>query len=266
MDGTNTIIQEVVNDQASADNFLFALLKAYAVASMGWWIVNAIDRLGSTKPDGVQNTYIDPVTSESNSEDTDTDTDGGELSDSNKPATDVLFPLTDVAHDISAEVEGAFCIYHYTQPTVSEPWYIIMMYDSKSSSFTYWCDQTPSWDILQTTARKFVTENRCSALYACANVTTETESSDNESNETTNAQSEIARDSGPNNVTTIDPPALEKDEPQSLTTRIENVYVKIGRVSHFRTPEKAPPKNSEVNYRNFAVMRNRVGGKTSTSL
>ena len=170
-----------------------------------------------------------------------------------------LFPLAEAVHEITSEVNTAFCMYHYTQPDAPTPWYIVMMYDSKSSSFTYWCDRTPSWDILQTTARKFVTENHCSALYACAEVTTETESSDNDGDaadgDTPNEST--ASVDGPGNSAVEVSVEVASEEPKSLTTRIENVYVKMGRVSNFRTPEKAIPKNSEVNYKNFAVMRKR---------
>ena len=90
-------------------------------------------------------------------------------------------------------------------------------------------------------------------------MTTETESSDDAADETVTAdgptaQTEVAKDPVP-----VPVPVPEGDERKSLTTRIENVYVKIGRVSHFRTPEKATPKNAEVNYKNFATMRNRTG-------
>ena len=252
-------LTQVATDQTSADNFLFSLLKGYAVASIGWWLLKALDRIGSPKRNSSQYVHDDSCLSEEDSDDDDTD---GELSDSKKPAIDCLWSVEDAVHDITADVDTAFCLYHYTRPDIPVPLYIIMMYDSKSASFTYWCDQTPPWDVLQCTARKFVTENRCSALYACAKVTTETESSDNDDD---TATEKATADGQTDSTEVAETTVSEEDERKSLTTRIENVYVKIGRVSHFRTPEKAIPKNAEVNYKNFATMRNRAGGERMTT-
>ena len=154
-------ITQVATDQTSADNFLFSLLKGYTVASIGWWLLKALDRIGSPKRNSSQYVHDDSCLSEENSDDDDDDDDdddNDELSDSNKSAIDVLFPLENAVHDITADVDTVFCLYHYTRLDIPVPLYIIMMYDSKSASFTYWCDQTPPWDVLQCTARKFVTE------------------------------------------------------------------------------------------------------------
>ena len=274
MDVAQTVLaDELAAGQASADNFLCMLLKGYAVASLGWWILTALDRVGSMKR-ACPHATCDPgychkiSNSNDSNSDSESNSEGGTTrsavaSPSPPETVDELFPLAEAAHEITAEVDTAFCLYHYTHPSAQTPWYIIMMYDAKSSSFTYWCDQTPSWDVLQTTARKFVTENRCSALYACADVTTETESSGNGDDaidgggapgETTENVSVEGQADTTAELTVV---TESEEERKSLTTRIENVYVKIGRVSHFRTPEKAVPKNSEVNYKNFAVMRNR---------
>lgn len=256
-----------------ADEFLNSFLRVYAVASMGFCIYLGLNRLasindGSTTsqfsiPDDVGGSSgsCDESCEESDENGCDASTEGGNKADKQlgpefkflippKLATPekppVKYPIEQAIHDVNADLSCAFTVYHYNAGPDSAK-YIIMRYDSASSSFAYWCDVAPSWDILQITARKFVTENRCAALYACAEVTTEAEASDSETEDA---------DGGTDGTAT----KANTQPKKSLTTKVDNVYVKIGRLDAFRTTEKEAPKNATVDYKKFATMRARANG------
>ena len=210
--------------QYLADNFLCNFLKVYTVASIGYFLYLA----GSRISDSVENSSL-PLC--------DTGCCTGEDDEDEKDDAPELYPIEDASHDVAAVIEGAFCVNHYTKGDNSID-YIIMMYSPESSAFVYWCDSTPNWDVLQTTARKFVTENRCAGLYAVQAMVTDAEDT---------AEGEPKAD------------GAKSDDGKTLSTCVDNIHVRQGRLDRFRTPEKAPEAHAEVNYKNFASMRKRAG-------
>jgi len=216
MEDLCSVVDSAQCSQYIADNFLCNLLKVYTVASLGYFLFLT----GSRITDSVeQGPMFDDEESESEPE----------------PEPDILYPIEEANHDVAATTDGAFCIDHYDPGDgVSE--YIVMMYSSESSAFVYWCNSTPKWDVLQTTARKFVTENRCAGLYAVQSMVTDTEETES---------------------------TTESDDGKTLSTRVDNVHVRQGRLDRFRTLEQAAAKHAEVDYKIFATMRRRAGFATS---
>ena len=220
--------------QYLADNFLCNFLKVYTVTSLGYFLYLA----GSKLSDSVENPELQPC-DVGCCEEVDKDDD----EQINPP---VLYPIEDACHDVAAVTDGAFCLNHY-DPGDGNIEYIVMMYSSESSAFVYWCDRTPNWDVLQTTARKFVTENKCAGLYAVQAIVTDAEETE------TSSPKEIP---GGDDVKT--------DDGKTLSTCVDNIHVRQGRLDRFRTPEQAASSHSEVNYKNFASMRRRAGFASST--
>ena len=214
--------------QYIADSFLCNFLKVYTVASIGFFLYLA----GSKISDSVESASLCGTNCR-----TDEETDD-EQSDE-KP---MLYPIEEASHDVAAVTDGAFCVNHYDRMDGSIE-YIIMMYNSDSSAFVYWCDSTPGWDVLQTTARKFVTENRCAGLYAVQAMVTDAEDT---------VEGEPKADEA------------KSDDGKTLSTCVDNIHVRQGRLDRFRTPEKAPEAHAEVNYKNFASMRKRAGFNAGT--
>ena len=210
--------------QYLADNFLCNFLKVYTVASIGYFLYLAGSKISDSvenPPQQICGTGCCP----------------SEEIDEEKEDPPELYPIEDASHDVAAVTEGAFCLNHYDRADGSIE-YIIMMYNSDSSAFVYWCDSTPGWDVLQTTARKFVTENRCAGLYAVQAMVTDAEDT---------VEGEPKADEA------------KSDGGKTLSTCVDNIHVRQGRLDRFRTPEKAPEAHAEVNYKNFASMRKRAG-------
>jgi hypothetical protein len=212
------------------------------VASFGYFLYLA----GSKISDSVENPLLMPCDVECTSEETETETET-ETDDDNIDKIDeevnppVLYPIEDANHDVAAVTDGVFCFNHYDRGDSGSE-YIVMMYSSESSAFVYWCNCTPNWDVLQTTARKFVTENRCAGLY-----TVQTMVTDAEETETGSPKEDPSGDD------------VKSDDGKTLSTCVDNIHVRQGRLSSFRTSEQALSSHSEVNYKNFASMRRRAG-------
>jgi len=226
-------VDSIQCSQYLADNFLCNFLKVYTVASFGYFLYLA----GSKISDSVENPplllcdvgcYTDEET-------------GGENENDEEVNPPVPYPIEDASHDVAAVTDGVFCLNHY-DPGDGIPEYIVMMYSSESSAFVYWCDRTPNWDVLQTTARKFVTENKCAGLYAVHTMVTDAEETETGSPKENPSGEDVKSGDG-----------------KTLSTCVDNIHVRQGRLDRFRTPEQAASSHSEVNYKNFASMRRRAG-------
>jgi len=239
----------VITSLAEADAFLNSMLRVYAVATLGYFIYAGLDRLANAHSDplpALPPHYGKDIYSSEEEDLSDKEDSCGSASTGENEAdegSNVLFPIEEADHDVNADICSAFSIYHFDHGH-TDVTYILMRYDQKSKSFLYWCDINPGWDVLQTTARKFVTEHRCAALYESAEVTTETE--------TVEQPVEGTEDSTEDSATV---PQTSDEQAKALTTKVDNVYIKIGRLGAFRTPEKELPKHTSIDYKAFASMR-----------
>ena len=216
------VVDSTQCSQYLADNFLCNFLRVYTVASLGYFLYLAGSRISYSVENPPPQLCGTGCCEEEEEEE--------------EKESPVLYPIENASHDVAAVTEGAFCLNHYN-PGDSSLEYIIMMYNSDSSAFVYWCDSTPAWDVLQTTARKYVTENRCAGLYAVQTLITDSED------------------------TVVDGSNTDENsnDGKTLSTCVDNIHVRQGRLDRFRTSEQAVATHAEVNYKNFASMRRRTG-------
>lgn len=253
-----------------ADIFLNSMVRVYAVATLGYFIYAGLDRLSAQagRPALPPHYAKDQYSDESEPEDDSDGNDNGSIGhpvdmqedqeDARVPVN-VPFPIEAAEHDVNADISCAFTVYHIT-PDHLDTKYIIMRYDRDTKAFLYWCDMHPGWDILQATARKFVSENRCAALYESAEVTTASPSrgqdGESESTQETATSAEQSKDAAPS--------GSDEEGTESVTTKVDNVYVKAGRLAAFRTMEKQPTKHTQIDYKMFRSARS--GGRVGVSV
>lgn len=241
-----------------ANEFLNSFLRVYAVSTLGFFIFAGLNRIANAASHGTTDEYqIVPNTGDSGTDSSDDE------NDSDEPTTPDLYPVNLADHDVNADLRSAFTIYHVDTESNGVK-YLIMRYDQPSTSFSYWCDITPSWETLQTCARKFVTEHRCAALYSSSEVTTETETQPNmvatsQDTSVSSSDKDGSSSTDDNGTQSGNSEAANESSKKSLTTKVDNIYVRMGRVDAFRTAEKEIPKNTTIDYKMFASIRARTG-------
>ena len=272
MDESKIAMDLVSGNTMTADEFFNVLVRGYAVFTLGYFIYAGIDRLAAFGERGARDDdpvsgmqdLVDRIDKIERSEDGGSDGQVSEPEPEPEPepeesptsydqTVESFFPISEAAHDVNTDLSAAIAVYHFSQATDTHrdaPWYIIMRYDQSVESFVYWCDVTPPWDYLQTCARKFVTLHRCAALYSVREVKTVTHDDAGDS-QAAPASDNAAGDPGET------PEAEPAGQEASVTTMVDNVYVRAGRLSAFVETGKSVSSAAAVDYKTFATLRSR---------